>query len=96
MQFDEKFLDEMGLSTMPAEKKPKFLSYLQDKLELTVGERISNNLTEAQLNEFDLITDQAIATKWLDKNCPNHREIVSDTIKELKAEIIANRSRLLA
>ena len=29
MQFDEKFLQEMGLSAMPEEQKQKFLDYIQ-------------------------------------------------------------------
>ena len=95
MEFDEKFLQEMGLSAMPEEEKQKFLDYLQEELEVRIGERISRGLTEVQLNEFDMITDQAEATKWLEKNRPDYREIVNRTIEEMKAEIRANRSKLI-
>lgn len=95
MEFDEKFLQEMGLSAMPEGEKQKFLEYIQEELEVRIGERISKGLTEVQLNEFDMITDQAEATKWLEKNRPDFREIVTRTIEEMKAEIRASRNQLI-
>ncbi|MBQ2659662.1 hypothetical protein IJF85_01650 [Candidatus Saccharibacteria bacterium] len=95
MQFDEQFLQEMGLAAMPADKKQAFLKYIQEELEIRIGERIGRGLTDVQLNEFDMITDQAEATKWLEKNRPDYREIVERTIEELKSEIRANRSKLI-
>lgn len=95
MRFDEHFLQEMGLGAMPEEQKKKFLAYIQEELEVRIGERISRGLTEAQLNEFDSVGSQAEATKWLEKNRPDYREIVSRTIEEMKAEIRANRDRLI-
>ena len=95
MQFDEKFLQEMGLSAMPEEQKQKFLAYVQEELEVRIGERISKGLTETQLNEFDMITDPAEAAKWLEKNRPDYREIVNRTIEEMKAEIRLNRHKLV-
>ena len=95
MQFDEKFLQEMGLSAMPEEMKQDFLNYVQEELEVRIGERISKGLTETQLNEFDMITDPTEAAKWLEKNRPDYREIVNRTIEEMKAEIRANRAKLV-
>ena len=95
MQFDDKFLQEMGLSAMPEQEKQDFLNYVQEELEVRIGERISKGLTEAQLNEFDAITDQTEATAWLEKNRPDYREIVTRTIEEMKAEIRANRAKLV-
>lgn len=95
MQFDENFLQEMGLSAMPEEQKQAFLDYVQEELEVRIGERISKGLTEAQLSEFDSITDPVEAAKWLEKNRPDYREIVTRTIEEMKAEIRANRNKLV-
>ncbi len=95
MQFDEKFLQEMGLSAMPEDQKRKFLDYIQEELEIRIGEKISKGLTEAQLNEFDKITDQAEAAKWLEMNRPDYREIVARTVEEMKNEIRANRAKLI-
>ena len=95
MEFNEQFLQEMGLSAMPEEQKQKFLDYIQEELEIRIGERISRGLTEEQLNEFDMIEDSTEAAKWLEKNRPDYREIVSRTIEEMKSEIRANRARLV-
>ena len=95
MEFNEEFLAEMGLSAMPEEQKRDFLEYVQEELEVRIGERIAKGLTETQLNEFDRITDQNEAAKWLEINRPDYREIVSRTIAEMKEEIRANRSKLL-
>ncbi len=95
MEFDEKFLQEMGLSAMPEEQKQKFLDYVQEELEVRIGERISRGLTETQLNEFDMITDPTEAAKWLETNRPDYREIVNRTIEEMKEEIRANRHKLI-
>ena len=95
MQFDEQFLQEMGLSAMPEEQKQQFLAYVQEELEIRVGERISEGLSEEQLAEFDRITDRFEAAEWLERNRPDYREIVDRTISEMKEEIRANRSRLV-
>ncbi len=95
MQFDERFLQEMGLSAMPEDQKQKFLAYIQEELEIRIGERIAKGLTDVQLNEFDMINDTEEATKWLEKNRPDFREIVTRTIEEMKEEIRANRARLV-
>ena len=96
MQFDEKFLQEMGLSAMPKDFQQKFLDYVQEELEVRIGERISKGLTQTQLNEFDMITDPAEAANWLEKNRPDYREIVNRTIEEMKAEIRINRHKIIS
>ena len=95
MEFDDKFLQEMGLTAMPEDQKQKFLDYVQEELEVRIGESISRGLTQTQLNEFDMITDPAEAANWLEKNRPDYREIVNRTIEEMKEEIRANRSKLV-
>lgn len=96
MQFDENFLQEMGLSAMPADKKQDFLNYIQEELEVRIGERISKGLSEAQLQEFDAINSTEEAAVWLEKNRPDYREIVNRTIEEMKNAIAKNRGRLVS
>lgn len=92
---DEAFLAEVGLAAMPEQKKKEFLAFVQEELEVRIGERIAKGLPEVKLNEFDMITDREEATKWLEINRPDYREIVERTIRELKDEIRANSSKLL-
>ena len=41
MKFDEDFLREVGLSAMPEEQKSAFLEYVEDELNLRIGEKMS-------------------------------------------------------
>lgn len=66
-QFDESFLDSVGLSGMPEEQKKTFLQYAQDQLEVRIGEKMSEGLSDDQLDEFERIidNDQETVQKWL-------------------------------
>ena len=96
MQFDENFLQQMGLSSMPADKKQDFLKYIQDELEVRIGRRISEGLSEEQLQEFDSLTETADIAAWLEKNRPDYHEIVDRCIEEMKQAIVKNRDQLLS
>ena len=95
MQLDDNFLQEMGLQAMPEDQKKAFLEYVQEELEVRIGERIAKGLSMEQLDEFDAITDPREAAEWLEKNRPDFREIVIRTIEEMKEEIRANRAKLV-
>lgn len=95
MQFDEQFLEEMGLSSMPAERKTEFLAYIQDELEVRIGEQISEGVAEERLEEFDAVETPEAAAEWLEENRPDFRDVVNRTIEAMKTEIRANRERLL-
>lgn len=96
MRFDEDFIKEMGLSAMPEDKKQDFLKYIQEELEVRIGERISKGLTDEQLQEFDSLLGTEDAAKWLEKNRPDYREIVNHTVAEMKEAIAKNRAALLS
>jgi hypothetical protein len=52
IKIDEKFLEEVGLSAMPSEKKAEFIKQTQEELETRVGEKMSEGMTVDQLREF--------------------------------------------
>ena len=56
-KFDENFLTEVGLADLPAEQKAGFLEYAQDQLEIRVGEKLSENLSDEQIKEFEKIIE---------------------------------------
>lgn len=64
---DDSFLESVGLGGLPAEQKGGFLQYAQDQLEIRIGEKMSSNLSEAQLDEFEKIidNDQDTLNRWL-------------------------------
>ena len=96
MEFNEEFLQEMGLSAMPEEQKQSFLDYVQDELETRIGRRISHGIPEEKLREFDLITDPQEAARWLEENRPDYREIVNREIAEMKEAIRDKREEILS
>lgn len=95
MKFDEGFLREVGLLAMPEVEKKAFLDYIQEELEVRVGEEIADGMTEEKMQEFENAETDEIAKAWLEKNRPNYREIVEKTILELKEEIKRNRDKIL-
>ena len=60
MQFDEQFLEEMGLATMPEERKGAFLAYLQEELEVQIVDRtIEEMKREIRDNRGNLLGNEA-------------------------------------
>ena len=65
MNFDDNFLKKVGLSELPEDKKEPFLSQTKNELELRVGVKMSEGLSEAQIAEFEGImkNDQQVIRK---------------------------------
>ena len=65
MKFDDNFLSEVELSNLPEDQKQAFLDHAQEELELRVGTKMSEGLTEAQIEEFEGImeNDQQVIRK---------------------------------
>lgn len=97
-QLDEDFLKDVGLASLPTEQKAAFLDHLLETLELRVGTKLSEGMSDDQLKEFeDLIKarDDKGALSWLQENRPNFREVVAGELEQLKKEVIANRDKIL-
>lgn len=135
-QLDDKFLEDIGLSNLPDEQKQAFLQHIYEELELRVGTKLSDGLSDVQLEEFEKIIDkdeaaitawvsahapdykndeifkrmqqatkldendpalraEYAATKWLEVNRPDYRQVVAVVLEELKTEIVANRDAIL-
>ena len=136
-QLDDKFLQDVGLGGLPDDQKKLFLDHFREQLELRVGTRLSEGLTDAQLAEFESFIDRKddnvnawiaanvpkyeedqvyrqlksgapaqipqnvilaeyASLKWLGINRPDYKEVVAQTMSELKSEIIANRDAILS
>lgn len=68
-KFDESFLEAVGLKEMPEEQRRPFLEYAQEQLEVRIGEKMGEGLSEAQLVEFEKIIDkdEPIIRQWLER-----------------------------
>ena len=134
-QLDDQFLQDVGLGNLPEDQKKLFLDHFREQLELRVGTRLSEGLSDEQLQEFESFIDrneekvnawvaanvpgyeqdqiyqqlkagapenipqsvvlaEYASLKWLGLNRPNYKDVVTQTLAELKAEIIANRDAI--
>lgn len=75
-QLDDKFLQDVGLGELPEDQKQAFLAYFREQLELRVGTKLSEGLSEAQLDEFEsfIDRDEEKVNTWIAANVPNYAE----------------------
>ncbi len=57
-------------------RKKAFLDYFREQLELRVGTKLSEGLSDAQLDEFEsfIDRDEEKVNKWIADNVPNYQE----------------------
>ncbi|HSX18361.1 MAG TPA: DUF5663 domain-containing protein [Candidatus Saccharimonadales bacterium] len=97
-QLDDNLLRELGLGDLPASEKNKMLAHIYETLELRVGMRLAEQMTDAQLDEFEAFidrNDEAGALKWLETNFPDYKQVVADELEKLKGEIKAQASQIM-
>jgi hypothetical protein len=95
---DDDFLQSLGLDGLPDDQKQAFLQHLYEELELRVGTRLSEGMSDDQLAEFEKLidnNDEQGALAWLEKNRPNYKDVVADELEKLKQEVITNRDAIL-
>jgi hypothetical protein len=89
-QLDDNLLKELGLGDLPPAEKNKMLAHIYETLELRVGMRLADQMTDAQLDEFESFidrNDEAGALKWLETNFPHYKDVVAEELEKLKNEI---------
>lgn len=95
IRVDDDFMAEVGLDGMPEAEKQAFMEYAEEELEVRVGQEISLGLTDQQLEDFSLITEERQAADWLANNVPNFREVAEKVFGGFKQEIAQNRAEFL-
>jgi len=99
LRIDNNLLVELGLASLAAEEKGGFLKHIYETLEMRVGMRLADQMTNEQLDEFETFynaKDDAGAFKWLETNFPNYKDIVADEFQKLKTEIAQSAPQILA
>jgi len=97
-QFDDTFLHSLGLGDMPEEQKKAFLQHLYEELELRVGTRLSEGMSDEQLSGFETLidsNDENGALSWLENNRPDYKAVVAEELEKLKQEVIANKDKIV-
>src|SRR3954471_18014193 len=89
-KLDDNFLTELGLGTLPVDEKNRMLAHIYETLEMRVGMKLAEQMSNEQLDEFESFidrNDEAGALKWLETNFPNYKQVVADELEALKVEI---------
>ncbi|MEO7363879.1 MAG: DUF5663 domain-containing protein [Candidatus Saccharimonadales bacterium] len=99
LKIDNNLLNDLGLAGLPEAEKNSLLKHIYETLEMRVGMRLADQMTNQQLDEFEQYfeaKDDAGAFKWLESNFPNYKDIVQEEFDKLKAEIQASAAQILA
>jgi hypothetical protein len=97
-QLDDNLLQELGLGTLPPAEKNKMLAHIYETLELRVGMKLAEQMTDAQLDEFEAYidkNDEAGALHWLETNFPDYKQVVASELEKLKGEIKAQAPAII-
>jgi hypothetical protein len=98
-KLDNALLEDLGLGSLPADEKNRMLSHIYETLEMRVGMKLAEQMTNEQLDEFEGFidrNDEAGALKWLESNFPNYKQVVADELEGLKGEIKSNAAAIVA
>src|SRR5262245_42764544 len=99
IKLDDDLLQELGLAALPAEEKKKLLAHIYETLEMRVGMKLAEQMSDAQLTEFEQFidrNDEAGALKWLESNFPHYKDVVASEFERLKSEIGQVAPQILA
>lgn len=99
LRIDNALLEELGLGALPASEKGELLKHIYETLEMRVGMRLADQMSNEQLDEFETYfnaQDDAGAFRWLETNFPNYKEIVADEFETLKSEVAQSAPQIIA
>jgi hypothetical protein len=97
-QLDDNLLQELGLGSLPAAEKNKMLGHIYETLELRVGMRLAEQMSDDQLDEFEGFidrNDEPGALHWLETNFPDYKKVVAEELEKLKGEIKSQAPAIL-
>ena len=99
LKIDNNLLQEIGLAGLPDTEKNSLLKHIYETLEMRVGMRLADQMTNEQLDEFERYfeaKDDAGAFAWLESNFPNYKDIVQEEFDKLRQEVAGAAPQILA
>lgn len=98
-KLDDNLLKELGLGSLPPEEKNKMLAHIYETLEMRVGMKLAEQMSNEQLDEFESFidrNDEAGALKWLETNFPDYKQVVASELENLKTEVTTAAPQIVA
>jgi hypothetical protein len=99
LKIDNNLLNDLGLGNLPDTEKNSLLKHIYETLEMRVGMRLADQMTNQQLDEFEQYfeaKDDAGAFKWLESNFPNYKDIVQEEFDKLKHEVQQSSDQIMS
>ena len=97
LKIDDSLLQELGLNQLPLEEKDLLIAQIYEQLELRVGTKLADAMSDEQLREFEKFVDgedEAGALSWLSKNFPDYPRVVQAELEQLKSELKEQSSQI--
>jgi len=107
-KLDDNLLHELGLGALPPQEKNAMLKHIYETLEMRVGMRLAEQMSDQQLDEFEQLMPvqgdsvevqkqkETAALHWLETNFPNYKDVVGQELEKLKGEIRQAAPQILA
>ena len=98
INLDRNLLEEIGLGSLPEAEQRSLLNHIYETLEMRVGMRLADQMSNEQLDEFERYfeaKDENGAFHWLETNFPNYKDIVQDEFNKLKEEVRSSAPQIL-
>ena len=97
-QLDDQFLKDLGLDKLPEDQREAFLAHIYSELELRVGVKLSDGLSDDQLGEFESFVDRDDdkVRSWVSANTPDYMSDESYTILKSNAPAGTEEATILA
>lgn len=99
LKLDDSLLTDLGLSSLTTDDKKAMLQQIRETLEMRVGTRLAEQMSDQQLDEFERFVqnqDDAGALHWLETNFPNYKAVVNEEFEKLQAEIKQAAPQIIA
>jgi hypothetical protein len=103
---NDQLLDELGFGYLDPSERSELKEYVTEMLQLRTGMRLTEGLSEGQLEEFekefsanatdtaeDIARKQAGVTGWLESNHANYRDVVAEEFEKLKQDVRAQAGK---
>ena len=87
-------LRKLGIVFSDEARARRFCDLVQEDMEVRIGEEVTRDATEDEIDLFDrCVTDEEME-QWLNRYCPGYRSVVENTEREIEEELIARHSRI--
>ena len=97
LHLDHALLERAGLGDLPLAEKDAYLKAFRERLEIAVGRRLAERMTDEQLDDFERLIggSEALALVWLHVHFPEYRQVTREEFHRLSGELAEHADQIL-